>query len=498
MPALACLLLLAARLVWDGPGASHLGSPSPDGRYLTGIDPDTGDLLLRDLAAGTHRRLTRKPAGSKEFAYFSVFSRDSRSIAYAWFNSDGFYELRHISTAGGEPRTIYRNEEAGFVQPTAFTADGKQILTLLFRRDNISQITLISVESGAVKVMKSLNWVYPKRMDISPDNRLIVYDNFARDGASERDIFLLSTDGARETKLVESPAEDVFPTFSPDGQRVFYSSDGTLHAISLKTRGAVPISAPLGRFLPLGLGGNGELYYALRTEGSYIYRLVGDRVEQIGEGWSPAYSDDASRLAWLGRRPGENFGVESRYVAIRNSKTDVFSPPLAHLDSLRWNGPLLSLSGADGKGRGGLFSLDPATGKTQPVDIDHDAPHRGYPASAQYVAKRNQVFRGDESVLTLPHEITCLAASRQLAACTSAGLYLDSRLVYKGPVYAAAWAGDILHFSTPSGIHRFLRNEPKLLLPFAEPIESLAIHPNGKEILFSAGKARTQVWAIQP
>jgi len=161
MPALACLLLLAARLVWDGPGASHLGSPSPDGRYLTGIDPD------------------HKPAGSREFAYFSVFSRDSRQVAYAWFNADGFYELRLISVSGGQPRTVYRNEEAGFVQPTAFSKDGKQILTLLFRRDN-------------------------------------------------------------------------------------------------------------------------------------IYRLTGDRVEQIGEGWSPAYSPDASRLAWLGRRPGENFGVEFR------------------------------------------------------------------------------------------------------------------------------------------------------------------------------------------
>ncbi|MBL8293710.1 MAG: hypothetical protein JNN08_17830 [Bryobacterales bacterium] len=101
-------------------------------------------------------------------------------------------------------------------------------------------------------------------------------------------------------------------------------------------------------------------------------------------------------------------------------------------------------------------------------------------------------------MLTLPHEITCLAVARQIAACTPAGLYVDSRLVHKGPVYAAAWNGDILHFSTVSGIHRLLRNEINLLLPFAEPVESLAVHPDGKEILFSAGKARTQIWALQP
>jgi len=101
-------------------------------------------------------------------------------------------------------------------------------------------------------------------------------------------------------------------------------------------------------------------------------------------------------------------------------------------------------------------------------------------------------------VLALPHEITCLAVARQIAACTTAGLYVDSRLVHKGPVYAAAWKGDILLFSTDSGIHRLLRNEIKLLLRFAEPVESLAVHPDGKEILFSAGKAGTQIWAIQP
>lgn len=38
-------------------------------------------------------------------------------------------------------------------------------------------------------------WVYPKRMDLSPDGKYIVYDSFAKDTAGDRTLFVLSIDG---------------------------------------------------------------------------------------------------------------------------------------------------------------------------------------------------------------------------------------------------------------------------------------------------------------
>src|SRR5690606_27291105 len=130
--AAASLLAAGPSLVWQGADVNLLGAPSSDGAWLSYVR--AGELAIRDLRTGGSVTLTREAAVSRQFAYFSVMSRDGANVAYAWFNNHGFYELRVVSAKGGEPRVLYSNEEAGFVQPCAWTPDGKQILTLLFRK----------------------------------------------------------------------------------------------------------------------------------------------------------------------------------------------------------------------------------------------------------------------------------------------------------------------------------------------------------------------------
>ena len=194
LSAIGCIVLadsgtLTPKLVWTGPEVTLLGGVSRDGRFLSYIDPATRNLAIREMASGERRILTNKPAGSGEFGYFSAISPDSRRVAYAWFNKEGFYDLRVIGTDGSHERILFSNEEAGFVQPCAWSPDSKFILTLFFRADNISQIALVPSEGGPPKVLRSLNWVYPKRMDISPDGRFIVYDSFAERPAATAPFF---------------------------------------------------------------------------------------------------------------------------------------------------------------------------------------------------------------------------------------------------------------------------------------------------------------------
>src|SRR5687767_8107749 len=78
-------------------GVTLTGGPSHDGRYLSFADPASGNLAVRETATGKVRPLTSKAPSSKEFAYFSAISRDSSTVAYAWFNDQGFYDLRVVN-----------------------------------------------------------------------------------------------------------------------------------------------------------------------------------------------------------------------------------------------------------------------------------------------------------------------------------------------------------------------------------------------------------------
>ena len=220
-------------------GITLTGGPSHDGRYFSFADPVTGNLMIRDTGTGAVRAVTTKAAGSKEFAYFSAISRDSSKVAYAWFNDEAFYDLRVADIDSGNSRVLYRNEQAGFVQPCAWSPDGKQILTLFFRKDNISQIALVPVDGGPPKILRSLNWVYPKRMDISPDGRFVVYDSFADADGGDRTIFVLAVNGAKETKLIDAPGNHLFPLWMPDGQSVVFISNENVMKLRVEEGRAV-------------------------------------------------------------------------------------------------------------------------------------------------------------------------------------------------------------------------------------------------------------------
>jgi len=270
---------VAPRLIWSGPGVTLLGSPSRDGKYLSYVEPGAGNLAIREIATGISRTLTSKPPGSKEFAYFSSIAPDSSRVAYAWFNEDGYYDLRVIGIDGSGQRILFRNEEAGFVQPCAWSPDSKYILTLFFRSDNISQIAMVPADGGASRALRSLNWAYPKRMDLSPDGRYVVYDAFADGSSGDRTIYLLSVDGTRERKLINQPGNHLFPLWTPDGRRIVYGSDrsGTMDLWELAIEDGAPRGDPrllrrdIGRFLPMGITAGGELYYGLRSGSTDVF-----------------------------------------------------------------------------------------------------------------------------------------------------------------------------------------------------------------------------------
>ncbi len=392
------------RPIWADQQTNALGAPSPDGRYLSFVDRD-GNLAIRDLATGASRALTSAAGGAPpgQFAYFSTFAPDSRQVAYAWFNAAGFYELRLVALDGSEPRTLYRNPEAGFVQPTAFSPEGDRILTLLFRRDNVSQIALVSAADGTARVLRSLDWFYPKKIDLSPDGRFVVYDSIPAGDSTARDIHILALDGSSQGALTDDPANDLFPLWTPDGKAVVFGSDrgGTMDAWMVRVEDGRAAGEPvlvkrgLGRALPMAFTHDGRLFYGLRAGRTDIYAghfdpssgaLAGDaRVVPsrfAGGNRKPEWSPDGQFLAYLSRIGTENYGQEHRAVTVRelvSGRETVHAPRLAFIERLRWSpdGGSLLLSGGDAQGRSGLFVMDLSTGEARQAVVERGGDFRG-------------------------------------------------------------------------------------------------------------------------
>ncbi|MDE0105177.1 MAG: hypothetical protein OXN89_22605 [Bryobacterales bacterium] len=417
--AVLALVLLSSALAWaaadESPGAvkrqvwadertNTLGAPSPDGRYLSFVDT-AGNLAVRDLASGTSRALTSSAGGPPpgEFAYFSVFSHDSQQVAYAWFNEDAFYELRMVAMDGSAPRTLYRNREAGFVQPTAFLPEGDQILTLLFRRDNVSQIALVSTVDGSARVLRSLDWFYPKKIDVSPDGRFVVYDSIPSGESAARDIHLLAVDGSTHGVLTDSPANDLFPLWTPDGRSVVFGSDrdGTMDAWMVPVRDgrrageAKLVARRLGRALPMAFTSDWVLFYGLRAGRTDVYVGRFDASTGMLQGGAsaipsrfaggnrnPEWSPDGRFMAYLSRIGTENYGQEHRAVTVRDvasGNETVHTPRLAFIERVRWSpdGSALLISGGDAQGRSGLFVMDLKSGEATQAVVERTGDYQG-------------------------------------------------------------------------------------------------------------------------
>lgn len=517
-------------------GIDSLGAPTRDGRYLTHVHE--GNLALRDLARGKDRMLTTKAAGSREFAYFSVPSRDGSQIAYAWFNAEGFYELRIISTAGGVPRTIYRNPEAGFVQPTAFTPDGGKILTLLFRKDNTSQIVLIPSDGGRAETLRSLQWVYPKRMDLSPDGKQVVYDSFRPGSTTERAIYLLSLDGSVESTLTPEPGSYLFPLFSPDGASIVYcGGEGESLDLWQKPRGggkATRLAASLGRALPMGITSDGRLFFGLRNGASDIYTIPYPELGAAkratlrfaGLNRAPAWSPDGRQLAYLSRRGTENFGQESRTIVIRDWEAQSereLNPKLAYLDRISWSSLGLVVSGSDGKGRGGVFLVDANSGLTRALVAAHGAPFRGYPAvlaadGTLYFLRDGQLFRqatgesGEATAVDFKLKQTpllALALSPDAKKLAVSGAEQGIRILSLPNCQVIAelgipgstelsW-GSVLVAGRESQLFEVPldASKPRELAMPSNRENGFALSPQGKTLALTAGERRQQIWTLK-
>src|SRR4030095_13062994 len=152
-----------SKLVWNGPQVDGEGTVSPDGRYVSFPDWETGDLAIHEFATGMDRHITDNKVVNgrySEFAEESAISRDGKLVAYSWFDAkNGRYELRLANLTGNpNPRRLYDNPDSTWLMPHDWAPDGRAIVVQVQRKDRTKQFGLVSLTDGSLRVLKSVDW----------------------------------------------------------------------------------------------------------------------------------------------------------------------------------------------------------------------------------------------------------------------------------------------------------------------------------------------------
>ncbi len=347
---------MVTRQVWS-PALDMMGTVSPDGRYFSYVNWTKGNLAVHDFKTGENRDLTDEGTWEtpNKFCDVSIWSPDSQQIAYYWIDRGATGEqLRIVGIDGSEPRVLTSSNVdlgAGAFSapatpwPLAWSKDGKFILALVAEKDeklkrgHEDHIVLVSVADGSVRFLKSLGNEHSeqhiKNMSISADGRYVAYELQEKHESKKRDIYLLATDGSGEIPLVEHPADDWAPYWTPDGNRIVFVSDrsGEMGLWMLEVVDGKPTGTPTQiketgkRFFPKGFTTDGSFYYGVWKPASDIYVATLDfeagkmltpptktSLRFEGANLAPTWSADGKYLAYASHR-----GTGGGYVLVIKS-----------------------------------------------------------------------------------------------------------------------------------------------------------------------------------
>ncbi|UCE40409.1 MAG: PD40 domain-containing protein, partial [Candidatus Aminicenantes bacterium] len=383
-----------ARQVWAGREVDIEGKISPDGFYLSFVDWQSGNLAMREMFSGEKTLITKNASwkdGAIEFAMDSVWSRDGKQLAYLWENAGkGRAELRIIGMNDRDSRILYQVDfKHNWVQPLDWSPDGKDVLAFI-TEGRLGKLGLVSVADAFIRIIKtfpSLN-PYPMVAQFSADGRYIVYDFPQEEFSPERNISIISTDGKKETPLIDHPANDQLLGLSPDGGWVLFKSDrtGAWDAWIVQIAEGEPKNSPqllkrgIGPVSSLGFSQDGSFYYGVAGGMFDVFTAKIDPETGIvvespkkmplpyeGHNIYPEWSPDGKDLLYMSRRGPRNYQSVLCIYSEESGKVKEFpfKDEFASYAYPRWcpDGCHILLPAEHFHSGHGLYKVDTQTGK---------------------------------------------------------------------------------------------------------------------------------------
>ncbi len=129
---------------------------------------------------------------------------------------------RVATTESSEP--LFGAGPAHFdVQPSAL---GDTLVFASRRDESRPQVYLRAPDGSVRKLTSGRDAAHPR---LTPDGKAVVFDSAepgGPNGGTQRDLWLVRTDGTGETRLTDTPSDEECPTVSADGSLLAYSWDG--------------------------------------------------------------------------------------------------------------------------------------------------------------------------------------------------------------------------------------------------------------------------------
>ncbi len=443
--------------VWSGIQPDFSGShPSPDGRYVTNMDDDTGDLELIDLVSGERIRVGVKDGGWQDMSWAqnSVFSPDGDSIAFVWYsappagpgdteNSDYLgYSIQMIPATGGEPRVLVPGGTFHYAVLDDWAADGRYLLARIWYVDETFCLCRIRTADGAIEpipgIPSELNEdVGSQRISLSPDGNFVAFDIPV--GAADRDVYVASVGAGNARPLLEGQASDRLMGWLPDGSGLlFYSDRGATSGIWVLPLGSNASSGEprllrpdVWRAEPLGFSRD-AFYYGVTVESPQVYtgavdtrnggyRAPAGAVQEGSDGnsFNGEFSPDGRYIAYARNRGGGNHDIIVRAVGgddVRIFESGYQRSPIGWTPDSR---AVLLNAVIEDSGRFGLERLDLATGEATTINV---ASNPGRNGLVSHDGRVVYVIQGDGAGGT---EIVALdldnGSRRSIAPTTSPG-----------------------------------------------------------------------------
>ncbi|MCK4683280.1 PD40 domain-containing protein, partial [Candidatus Bipolaricaulota bacterium] len=270
---------------------------------------------------------------------FPVWSPDGTKIAFET-TRDGNSEIYVMDADGSNPRNLTTHPESDYFP--AWSPDGDVIA---FMTDRESSVPLIldatpkimiefNVEifvmnadgTGQTNLTEHVAWDgFPSW---SPDGEHIVFQT-DRDNSwihveitlpddLGREIYAMDDDGSNQVRLSNSPEDDIYPSWSPDGSKIVFQSyrDGNAEIYAMNTDGtgqtrltnhpdtdSMPTWSPDGGWITFHSyrDGNPEIY-KMTVAGISTTRLT----NSTDWDWGPSWSLDGLQIVFQSSRDGNS------------------------------------------------------------------------------------------------------------------------------------------------------------------------------------------------